>query len=657
MQESLVWQDYLTIGLYFILVLAVGIWSTCRPNKGSTVGYFLAGRNMHWIPIGASIYASNIGAKLFIGLTGTAAASGFAVAIYEWHAVFILIALGWIFVPVYVSCGAYTMPEYLRKRFGGQRIRVLASFINITIFILGNISAEIYCGAMFMEILLGWNIYLCVVIIIIVTAMYTITGGLVSVIYTDTLQTFILLGGAIYLAVKAFISVGGWDGLVTLYPTAAANMTLSNQTFYKCGMPRSDAFHIFRDPVKGDIPWPGAVIGLTMLGLYAWCQEQIIVQRCLSARSLSHAKAGALLAAFLKLFSFALFIIPGMISRILFPEEVACADPDTCWKICQNRAGCSNFAYPLLVMRLLPPGVRGLMLAALLAALMSSLTSIFNSASAIVTLDLWTRLRSRAQETELMVVGRVTVAVLLVVSILWLPILQQSQGGLLWFYIQAVKAYLLVPWCMVFLLGFFWKRLSEKGAFWGLIIGLVIGLIRLVLDFSTPAPRCGSGDPDKRFPVVSKVDFLHFAIILAVVSSVMMALISLCTKPRSESQLRRVTFWTRHAELEPELSDAEDEEVENVDVNKRPAIEMKNKEELLLENTDSNPDYSNAKQCIMNWLCGFSYKTKKIISAEEKAEIRRKMTSIKQNRFSGRILNIVAVTLSLLTIVLLVYFR
>nr|WLN44353.1 AAT13 [Sinonovacula rivularis] len=657
MDELLVWQDYLTIGLYFVVVLAVGIWSTCRPNKGSTVGYFLAGRDMHWIPIGASIYASNVGSQLFIALTGTAAASGFAVAIYEWHAIFILIALGWIFVPVYVACGAYTMPEYLRKRFGGQRIRVVTSITNIASFVLGNISAEIYCGAMFMEILLGWNIYLCVCIIIVVTAIYTITGGLVSVIYTDTLQTVILLGGAVYLAVVALTTVGGWDGLISRYPLAAANNTLANQSFYQCGMPREDAFHIWRDPTSGDIPWPGAAIGLTLLGLYVWCQEQIIVQRCLSGRSLSHAKAGALFAAFLKLFSFILFIIPGMISRILYPDEVACSDPDTCWEICQNRAGCSSLAYPLLVMRLLPPGIRGLMLAALLAAMMSSLTSIFNSASAIVTLDLWTRIRHRARETELMVVGRMTVVLLLIISILWLPILQVSQGGLLWFYVQAVKAYLTVPFCMVFLIGFFWKRLSEKAAFWGLIAGLVIGVIRLVLDFSMPAPLCGSGEPDRRFAFVAKVDFLHFAMIAALLCSLFMVAISFFTKPRTQSQLNRVTFWTRHAEDEPELSENENDEGCEGDNSKPKKATSGDKVGDLLLAAPAEQGSVRIKQFMMNWLCGFSNKPKKVVTAEEKAVIRRKMTSIKQNVTSGRILNVVAGLVSGLTFTLLIYFR
>ncbi|KAJ8297526.1 hypothetical protein KUTeg_024057, partial [Tegillarca granosa] len=322
---------------------------------------------------------------MFIGLAGTAAVSGLSVTIYEWH-------------------------------------------------------AEIYTGAVFMQQILGWNIYLCVIIILAVTAVYTSIGGLASVIYTDTLQTVILVGGA------------------------------------------------------------SAVF--------------VMVQRCLAARNLSHAKAGSLLAAVLKITSFALFVIPGMIARILYTEEVACARPSDCKTYCDNEAGCSNIAYPLLVLRLLPSG----------------------TASSIVTLDLWKQFRKGAKETELMIVGRLTVLVLVGISILWLPILQQSQGGILWFYVQSIRAYLVPPWCMLFILAIFWKRTTEKGAFFGLMIGLITGLIRMVLDFIYLAPACGSGKADERPDVLAKVDFLHFAIILSAVSAIAIVVISLLTEPRPENK-------------------------------------------------------------------------------------------------------------------------
>ncbi|CAC5400641.1 SLC5A9 [Mytilus coruscus] len=443
MVETLHTEDYVTIAIYFVVVLAVGLWSTFRPNRGNATGYFLAGKTMHWIPVGASIYASDIGAPMFIGLAGTAAASGFAVIIYEWHAVFFLIALGWIFVPVYISCGAFTMPEYLRKRFGGKRIRMYSSFYALIGYVLFNITIEIYSA---------------------VTAVYTVVGGLASVIYTDTLQCVILVLSATVLFILSMIKVGGWNAMMEKYMNSAANYTLLNQSFYSCGMPREDALHIFRSPKTGDIPWTGALTGLSFLGFYVWCQDQLIVQRTLSARNMAHAKAGSLFGALLKLTGLLLFVVPGMISRILYPDEIACADPKKCEEFCNNAAGCSNFAYSLLVLRLLPRGLKGLMLAALIAALMSSLTSILNSASAIMTMDIWRQFRKHASQAELMIVGRATVLILVGISIIWLPILEAVEGGMFWFYMQAIRAYLIPPMCVLFLLAFFWKRLTEQAS-------------------------------------------------------------------------------------------------------------------------------------------------------------------------------------------------
>ncbi|KAK3083218.1 hypothetical protein FSP39_017129 [Pinctada imbricata] len=426
-------------------------------------------------PVGASIYASNIGAPMFIGLAGTGAASGLAVTIYEWHAIFCLIALGWLYMPVYTACGKY-IPLALTK-------------------------------------------------------------------------------------------VGGMDGLWDSYMTAASNLTLANQSKYSCGMPRNDSYHIFRDAVTADIPWTGAVLGLSIMGMYTWDNDQIIVQRALSAKNLTHAKAGALFGGILKLTGFMLFIVPGMISRIFFPEEIACADPDACEEICRNPAGCSNIAYPLLVLRVMPTGLRGLMLAALLAALMSSLTSILNSASSIMTLDLWRQCRKKAKERELMIVGRVTVLVLVVISIIWLPILEQIQGGMFWVYFISIRAYLLPPMFMMFFLGLMWKRTTEQAVFWGLMSSLVVGIIRLVLDFTYPAPLCGSEEADDRPAVVSKIEFLHFSTILSAFALIVMVSISLVTKPRPEHKLHKVTWWTRHDTEDPEFtSDEEENDSEDDDV-------------------------------------------------------------------------------------------
>nr|XP_022321247.1 sodium/glucose cotransporter 4-like isoform X2 [Crassostrea virginica] len=609
---------------------------------------------MHWIPIGASIYASNIGAPMFIGLAGTAAGSGIAVTIYEWHAVFFLILLGWVFLPVYVACGAYTIPEWVKKRFGGRRLRMYVSFLALLGYILFNISAEIYTGAIFLQQMLDWNIYLCVSIILGITAVYTTVGGLASVIYTDTLQAVVLVIGATILFFMSIIEVGGYEAMEIKFMNAVSNETRFNRSHYSCGVPPSDSLHIFRDAVTGDIPWPGALLGLSTLGLYTWDQDQIIVQRTLSARNMAHAKAGALLGAVLKLTGFLMFVIPGMNSRILYTEEVACSDPDKCMAFCNNKSGCTNIAYPLMVLRLLPKGLRGLMLAALLAALMSSLTSILNSASSIVTLDIWHQFRKKASQSELMIVGRVTVLILIGFSILWLPILQQTQGGRFWFYMQSVKSYLIPPLCMMFLLGLFWKRTTEQGVFWGLMLSIVVGVIRMVLDFTFLAPACGSDEVDTRPEIISKVDFLHFATILALFATIAMVVISLFTQQRPESKLHRLTWWTKDDEEEPDLTDDEDEEVHTT-------VHLKKDDSNTMQIQETEPSengvYVRFKIICKNWVCGTDEDAKMHVTAQELKELRRKMTSLEETSLHRKILNASAIVVGVITVFLLGYFH
>ncbi|KAL8598723.1 hypothetical protein ACOMHN_033287 [Nucella lapillus] len=636
--EDLETADYVAISFYFILVLAVGFWSTCRPNRDTATGYFLAGKSIHWFPVGASIFASNVGAPMFIGLAGQAAASGFSVAVYEWHAVYLLIALGWIFVPVYVASGAFTMPEYLKKRFGGKRLRVYLSGLALVLYVLTKITGEIYSGAIFMQQMMGWNLYLCVILILLVTGFYTVAGGLAAVIYTDTLQTIILLIGAFILMTLSFMEVGGWSEMMELYSRAASNHTLADPANYSCGLPREDFMHIWRDPVTGDIPWTGAVFGLTTLGLWVWCTDQIMVQRCLSAKNLTHAKAGCVFGAILKILPFFLWIIPGMISRILFPDEIACASPERCEEVCGNKAGCTNIAYPLLVLRKMPSGLRGVMLAALLAALMSSLTSIFNSASSMFTMDIWRRFRAKATQHELMVVGRVCVLVEVGISILWLPILQASQSGQLWSYLQAMSSYTAPPWCVVFILSLFWTRTTEAGAFWGLMISLVVGVIRMGMDFALPAPLCGSQEEDVRPAILKDVHFLHFAIILTAVSTLSTVLISLCTTPRPPEKLRRVTWWTRNDTQDPEETESEDDFAED-------------EEEKM-----HVPTKKTMGRRVYNWLCGIDDRPKPKLTPEQKEAVKRKMTSLKEDPASARLTAFLAVGTAIITTFLLGFF-
>ncbi|XP_044036897.1 sodium/myo-inositol cotransporter 2 [Siniperca chuatsi] len=545
-RNTLVTVDIVVLVVYFLLVLAVGFWSMWRTKRSTVDGYFLAGKSMTWWPVGASLFASNIGSGHFIGLAGSGAAAGIGAIAYEWNGMLMVLLLGWLFLPIYIASGVTTMPEYLQRRFGGRRTQLFIAVLSLFIYIFTKISVDMYAGAVFIQLALQWNIYLAVGLLLSVTALYTVAGGLAAVIYTDAAQTVIMLVGSLTLMGFSFAEVGGWDALMEGYGKAIPSIRVPNST---CGIPRDDAFHIFRDPVNSDLPWPGVIIGMSIPSMWYWCSDQVIVQRSLAAKNLTHAKGGSLLAAYLKILPFFAIMLPGMISRILYTDDVACADPELCKQICGNRVGCTDTAYARLVMELLPAGLRGLMMAVMIAALMSSLTSIFNSASTIFTMDLWKTFRSHATEWELMIVGRVFVLVLVMVSVLWIPVVQASQGGQLFIYIQSISTYLQPPVSIIFLMGCFWKRTNEKGAFWGLAIGLLVGCIRMLLDFIYPAPLCH--EVDDRPGVLKYVHYLYFSILLSFITLVVVVAISLATEEPKPEQVSGLTWFTRFDPVEP----------------------------------------------------------------------------------------------------------
>ncbi|XP_026859129.2 sodium/myo-inositol cotransporter 2 isoform X2 [Electrophorus electricus] len=595
--KSLPAADIAVLVVYFLLILAVGLWSMWKTKRSTVNGYFLAGKNMTWWPVGTSLFASNVGSGHFIGLAGSGAAAGIGPVAYEWNGMLMVLVLGWFFLPIYIASGVTTMPEYLQRRFGGKRIQIFIAILYLFIYIFTKISVDMYAGAVFIQQALGWDIYLAVVLLLVITAFYTVAGGLAAVIYTDAAQTLVMLMGA--LTLMGF-KVGGWQAVFDRYSSAIPSIRPPNTT---CGIPREDAFHLFRDPLTSDLPWPGVLLGMSIPSMWYWCSDQVIVQRSLAAKNLLHAKGGSLLAAYLKVLPFFMMLLPGMISRILYPDEVACADPEACKKVCGNSVGCSDIAYAKLVMELLPSGLRGLMMAVLLAALMSSLTSIFNSSSTLFTMDLWRHMR-RASEWELMIVGRVFVLVLVVVSVLWIPLVQASQGGQLFIYIQSISIYLQPPVSVVFLMGCFWKRTNEKGAFWGLVLGLLVGLVRMILDFIYPVPQCY--ETDSRPDVIKYVHYLYFSIILSLFTLTVVVCISLTAEKPTEEQISRLTWFTR---LDPvQRSEADKEAAFHIP---DPGTHETEKSSVNIEECpkDSSSINQNGKtpsklKNILLWLCG-----------------------------------------------------
>ncbi|XP_053375170.1 sodium/glucose cotransporter 4-like [Mercenaria mercenaria] len=640
-RNELHWGDILVILGYFVAVIFVGIWSSCR-NRGSVKGYFLAGRSMHWIPVGASLFASNIGSGHFVGLAGSGASNGIGIAVFELNAIFILMLLGWLFVPVYTAAGVFTMPEYLRKRFGGQRIRVYLAVLALALYVFTKISADLYSGALFITQSVTMNLYLAVVILLAVSALFTIAGGLTAVIWTDFAQVIIMVIGAFILMIMSFIEVGGYEAIVKKYFEAWPETTRKNYgndsyPYWKCGIPPDNSMNLIRSYDDGSLPWPGIMFGLTISSVWYWCSDQVIVQRALAAKNLSHAKAGTILAGYLKFLPLWLIVFPGMIARILFPDEVACADPSVCKEVCDSEKGCTNIAFPKLVLKIMPTGLRGLMLAVMMSALISSLTSIFNSSSTIMTMDIWRLFRKNASDIELMVVGRLCIVVLVAISIVWIPIVQNF--GELFHYIQAITSFLAPPICATYVLAVFWKRINEQGAFWGLMVGLVVGVVRFAWEYAYTVPPCGESENDHRPPIIADVHYLHFGCILFLLCIIVTIVVSLLTKPIEDKHLHRLTFWSRFS-LKERIDISVDKHTEGGQ-----GISVFGSD----QEYETLPWYKKAGQ----WICGIEkHDDIPKLTPEEQEAFERKQLSIHETKWWKRVLNVNAIVLMTLTVFL-----
>lgn len=337
-------------------------------NKGQQTNNFLAGRKMNWFTVGASIFASNLGSEHFIGLSGSAAANGISVAAFEMNALIILQLATWIFLPVLIVSKISTLPEYMSKRFGGKRIRTYLAILSILLYIFTKISVNLFSGGIFIQQAIGWNLYTSAMFILALTCIMTLTGGLKGAMVIDNLQAIVMTIGASIVSTKALIAIGGWDGLKHKYSIAVPTKVPANLTH--CAQPNPRAFQMLRPWDDPNMPWIGFIIGQTPASIWYWAADQMMVQRFLSARSLAHVQGSSVFAGYLKILPMLFMVIPGMISRCLYTDEVGCIDPIECQKYCQSSVSCSNTAYPRLVLELMPMGARGMMVAAMVAALM-----------------------------------------------------------------------------------------------------------------------------------------------------------------------------------------------------------------------------------------------------------------------------------------------
>jgi SSS family solute:Na+ symporter len=507
--------DWTVVGLYFAVVFGVAIVATLRERRGraeTSADYFLAGRNVGWFVIGASLFASNIGSEHLVGLAGSGAASGVAPGQFEVLASLILLLLGWVFVPFYLKSGVFTMPEFLERRYSSGARWYLAT-VSIVAYVLTKISVTIFAGAVVFRAV-GVPFWTGALLIVVATGAYTVFGGLRAVLYTDLLQTFVLIGGALAVTLIGLDAVGGWGALAaTVGP---------------------DYLDMWKPATDPDFPWTGILFGAPILGVWYWCTDQFIVQRTLSAKDVDNARRGTIMAGFLKLLPLFIFVVPGMIAFVLL-EQGAITFP-----VGLDGEPDFNAALPTLVGALLPAGLRGLVVAGLLAALMSSLSSVFNSCSTLITWDVYKKLNPAASERRLVWVGRLSTVMLVVLGLAWIPFVEAAEGGL-YVYIQSIQAYISPPIAAVFLFGLFWARLNAQGAIASLLTGLVLGTLRLVLEVVAG----GLGEPPGGLAGwIVGVNFLHYAILIFVVCTAVLVIVSLLTPPPPLSKVAGLTFAT-----------------------------------------------------------------------------------------------------------------
>lgn len=472
--------------------------------------------------------------------------------------------------------------------------------------------------------------YLSICILLAVTSLCTITGGLTAVIYTETAQSLIMIIGSGTVAIKGLIEIGGFDNLYSKYMAAIPSIIPANMS--ECARPKDDSFLMLRSLDDPDMPWLGFLLGQTPASIWYWCADQMMVQRLLAAKSLSHAQGGALLAGYLKILPLFLIVLPGMISRILYTDEIACVDPEECMRYCNNPTSCANTAYPRLVLGLMPSPLKGLLLSVMLAALMSDLSSIFNSSSTLFTCDIWPRIRKNASVVEMMIVGRAFVLIMVGVSIAWVPVIQNLQNGQLYLYIQDAASNLAPPIAAVYILAVIFKRINEPGAFWSLMVGLLIGITRLILNLVYMEPACG--EPDLR-PAILKIHYMYFAIFLFWTTVLICTVISLLTEPPKDYLLIRTTYWTRFDEQE--RFDEKEEEMKNNGQAAKTVVNGNYIDNMSIESEVSKPKISLLRR-FATWFCGIKEAStdSETVNSESKANI----VSIEQNRTAKTVLSV-----------------
>jgi SSS family solute:Na+ symporter len=545
------------IALYFGILLCVAWW-VIRKGKESADDYFLAGRNLGWWVIGASIFASNIGSEHIVGLAGSGATSGVAMAHYELHA-WCLLVLAWVFVPFYMRSMVFTMPEFLERRFS-ESSRYVLSIVSLIIFVISKMAVGIFAGGIVfgtllpdVQLNLGGTVidsfWIGSVAVIVLTGIYTVLGGMRAVAYNDAVQVGVLILGSLLLTLYGLDRLGGWEELrrwcgsemfnlwKPLNPVGVEGTWAPVRDANAAGQVVRQAWY-FND----NFPWLGMLLCAPIIGLWYWCTDQYIVQRALGAPNQTVARRGSIFAAFLKLLPVPLFLIPGLIGFALAKSGKLAGLAPMIGADGLAIPAVANASFPMMVQYLLPPGVRGIVVAGLLSALMSSLAGVFNASSTLVTVDLYQKWKPRATQRELVRMGQLATSVMVLIALIWVPVIRGAQG--LYTYLQSVQGYMAPPIFVVFFLGVFWKRMNAAGALWAMIVGFALGLFRMAVD--TPITLgISKGYPQGSLLwIINNTYFQYWSLLITIVSAAVMIGVSYMGPEPDEKQIRSLTFAT-----------------------------------------------------------------------------------------------------------------
>jgi SSS family solute:Na+ symporter len=550
----MVFIDWIMILGYFAVLFGIAWWVILK-SKDTADDYFLAGRNLGWFIVGASIFASNIGSEHLVGLAGSGTTDGVAMAHYELHA-WCLLILGWVFIPFYARSQVYTMPEFLEKRFNATS-RWILSVISLVAYVLTKIAVGIFAGGIVFRTLLpevhldlGFvvmdSFWVGSILVIILTGAYTVMGGLRAVAYTEALQTVVLILGSILVTIFGLNALGGWSELREICGSDMFNLW---KPLVPAGMegtwsPIKTETHIayyFNDK----FPWLGMLFCAPIIGLWYWCTDQYIVQRALGAPNEQEARRGTIFAAFLKLLPVFIFIIPGMICFALAESGKAVELQAALFTDGVLDANKSQAAFPLLVKHVLPAGVRGIVVAGLLAALMSSLAGVFNASSTLFTMDFYSKIKPNASQHELVWMGRVATFAMIIVGLIWVPVIQGAQG--LYQYLQGVQGYLAPPIFVVFFLGVFMKRVNSTGCLASMVVGFILGVIRLAIDTPVSLKVAGyeSGYTEgSMLWIINNIYFQYYSLFIFLVCVATMILFSYMTPAPDYARISGLTYAT-----------------------------------------------------------------------------------------------------------------